>query len=222
MMEYVYILECADGSYYTGWTNDLAGRYQAHKERKGAKYTKSHPPVRIAHAEGFLNRTDAQSREFHIKKLTHEEKKELVKLSDYPANISVEEIIRRITNMEELKIYRCNKCKKTFAVIRPHGCPTMCCGEEMTLLKANDTDGALEKHVPAVEREGNLVKVTVGSVEHPMLDAHYIEFIALQTEKGFSVVNLNPGEKPYAEFTAEGPVTVYEFCNLHGLWKAEA
>ena len=103
------------------------------------------------------------------------------------------------------------------------GCPNMCCGEAMTELTANTTDAATEKHVPAVERDGDLLKVTVGSVEHPMLEEHFIQFIAVVEDNGFRLTYLKPGEKPYAEFKGVGPdAEVYEYCNLHGLWKTKA
>ena len=122
-----------------------------------------------------------------------------------------------------LKFVRCNECKKIAVVLQDSACPTKCCGEAMVELKANTTDGATEKHVPVVTREGNRITVNVGSVDHPMLEEHYIQFIALECEKGFRIAYLNPGDKPCADFYAEEPVTaVYEYCNLHGLWKTEA
>lgn len=125
--------------------------------------------------------------------------------------------------MKDLRFFRCEKCGKMFIMVHEHGCPTICCGEEMKELKANTTDGAAEKHVPVVTREGNKLSVNVGSVDHPMLDAHYIEFIALQTESGFRIEYLQPGDKPTADFYSEERVkAVYEFCNLHGLWKTES
>lgn len=126
---------------------------------------------------------------------------------------------RRILIME-FKVYRCNKCKKMVIEVQGSGCPTMCCGEEMVLLKANTTDGAAEKHVPEVKVEGQKVIVNVGSVDHPMLEEHYIMFVVLETASGIQVKYLKPGEAPHAEFiTEEAPVAVYEYCNLHGLWK---
>ncbi|MBR2769870.1 MAG: desulfoferrodoxin Dfx [Solobacterium sp.] len=122
----------------------------------------------------------------------------------------------------EFKVYRCNKCKKMVIEAVGSACPTMCCGEAMTLLTANTTDGAKEKHVPAVTVEGNKVIVNVGEVDHPMLAEHYIQFIVLETASGIQVKYLNPGEAPHAEFiTEEAPIAVYEYCNLHGLWKKE-
>ena len=94
----------------------------------------------------------------------------------------------------------------------------------MRELKANTTDAAQEKHVPEVSVEGNLVKVKVGSVEHPMTEEHHIAFIYLETENGVARKDLDHTGKPEAVFAlAEGekPVAVYEYCNLHGLWKKE-
>ena len=123
-----------------------------------------------------------------------------------------------------MKFLRCEKCGKIVGVIQDHGCPTMCCGEEMKELVANTSDGATEKHVPVVTVEGNTVTVAVGSVDHPMLDEHYIQWIALETKEGMQRKALTPGSAPKAVFAlAEGDVAVraYEYCNLHGLWSAD-
>ena len=96
-------------------------------------------------------------------------------------------------------------------------------GNEGEEIIANTTDGAYEKHVPVIEHLGEHVIVKVGSAEHPMLPAHYIEWIILETATGYQKKNLNPGEKPEADFAVTEPViAAYEYCNLHGLWKAEA
>ena len=93
-------------------------------------------------------------------------------------------------------------------------------GEE---LLPNTTDAAGEKHVPVIEVNGDTVKVTVGSVEHPMLPAHFIQWIVLETESGYQKKVLAPEMKPVAEFkVTEKVIAAYEYCNLHGLWKAEA
>ena len=92
-----------------------------------------------------------------------------------------------------------------------------------TELIANTTDGAHEKHVPVIEVSGDTVTVKVGSVEHPSLDAHYIEWIVLVTETGMQMKWLKPGMKPEATFKViDKPVAAYEYCNLHGLWMAKA
>ncbi len=93
--------------------------------------------------------------------------------------------------------------------------------EEMLELKANVTDGAIEKHVPFISFDESKLIVDVGSIEHPMMDAHFIQFIALQSERGLEIVTLKPNEKPHAEFEKAEHGVVYEYCNLHGLWKKE-
>ena len=85
-------------------------------------------------------------------------------------------------------------------------------------------DAAREKHIPDVKIEGNIVKVQVGSLEHPMLDVHYIQFIVLEKTIGYEIKYLKPEDKPYAEFVlADGDkvVACYEYCNIHGLWKID-
>ena len=124
----------------------------------------------------------------------------------------------------ELKFYKCEKCGQMVAMLKKTACDVKCCGESMQELIAGTTDAAVEKHVPAFAVNGNTVDVTVGSVEHPMLDAHYIEWVALQTEQGCQMKDLKPGDAPKASFAlAEGDKVeaVYAYCNLHSLWKAE-
>ncbi len=120
-----------------------------------------------------------------------------------------------------LKFYKCMKCGKVIAVLKGSPCDTMCCGEAMVELKANTTDAAVEKHVPVVQKNGNLVEVSVGSVTHPMEEKHYIEWIALETKSTTILKSLKPGDEPKAVFAvADGDdfVRAYAYCNLHGLW----
>ncbi len=122
------------------------------------------------------------------------------------------------------KIYKCAKCDLMVDIVIDAACKPKCCGEPMVELVANTTDAATEKHVPFVTVEGNKVNVKVGEVDHPMLDAHYIQWIALETEKGVQRKYLKPGEAPHADFLVtddDKPVAVYEYCNLHGLWKKD-
>lgn len=89
-------------------------------------------------------------------------------------------------------------------------------------LTANTVDAAFEKHVPVIEQNGDTVTVKVGSVEHPSMPEHYIEWILLETEMGFQIHYLKPGNKPEATFKVnEKVIAAYEYCNLHGLWKAD-
>lgn len=123
-----------------------------------------------------------------------------------------------------MKLYKSSCCINLVEKIVDSGKALSCCGNPMQELKANSTDAAQEKHVPEVKVEGNKLHVQVGSVEHPMAEEHYIVFIAAEYGDMSVRKNLKPGEKPVAEFCLgdyHGPVTVYEYCNLHGLWKKE-
>lgn len=130
--------------------------------------------------------------------------------------------------MTKVKFYICKHCGNLVGVIHDAGVPMVCCGEKMHELIANTTDGATEKHVPVVSVEKTAenfqkISVKVGSVEHPMTAEHYIQWIYLQTDKGGHRIALSPEDKPAATFILqnEKPVAVYEYCNLHGLWKAD-
>ena len=123
-----------------------------------------------------------------------------------------------------MKFYVCEHCGNMIQFIKDKGVPVMCCGQKMKELIPGVSDGAAEKHVPVIKQEGNKVIVEVGSVEHPMADVHYIEWIILETEKGVQRRNLLPGELPRAEFMIaddDKVVAAYEYCNLHGFWKAD-
>ena len=122
-----------------------------------------------------------------------------------------------------MKFYKCEICGKIVAMVKETPVDTMCCGQAMRELVPGTTDGATEKHVPVYTLDGNTVKVKVGSVEHPMTDAHHIEWIAIETENGNQRKELKPGDKPEATFALvprDKVKSVYEYCNLHGLWKA--
>ena len=119
------------------------------------------------------------------------------------------------------EIYRCPVCGNIVEVLNPGVGDLVCCGKPMILLKENTTDAALEKHVPVVEKTTNGYHVRVGSVEHPMLNEHYIQWIELLTPKSVLRCELKPGCKPEATFfTNEECLCAREYCNLHGLWKA--
>ena len=122
--------------------------------------------------------------------------------------------------MSKAKFFICRHCGNLVSMIHSSGAPMTCCGEKMTELSANTTDAAGEKHVPVVTVDGGTVTVKVGSVTHPMLEEHYIQWIYLETEKGGQIKHLKPGEEPAAVFVVEDdePVGAYEYCNLHGLW----
>lgn len=124
----------------------------------------------------------------------------------------------------EMKFYRCAHCGQIVAIVKKTGVPVICCGEPMKELIPGTTDAAAEKHVPSFEVKGDVVEVTVGSVEHPMINEHYIEWIAVQTKQGNQRKSLEPGEPPKACFRicdGDEVEAVYAYCNLHSLWKAE-
>ena len=123
----------------------------------------------------------------------------------------------------EVKFYRCPHCGNIIVKVKDSEVPVVCCGSPMQELVPNTGDGAGEKHVPVYSREGNEIVVKVGSVDHPMLDNHYIEWIMLCTKAGNQRKLLKPGEAPVARFLvdpADEVLAVYEYCNLHGLYKA--
>ncbi len=123
----------------------------------------------------------------------------------------------------ETKFFKCEICGKIVEVIKDTPGQLVCCGKPMTELIPGTTDGAVEKHVPVVEIEGNTVTVKIGSVQHPMEDVHYIEWIAIETKEGSQRKILKPGDEPKAVFVLSDTdefVSAKEYCNLHGLWKA--
>ena len=123
-----------------------------------------------------------------------------------------------------MKFYRCEHCGNIVIKLHDSSVPVVCCGQPMTELVPGATDGAYEKHVPAVTVDGSVIKVQVGEVEHPMMEEHYIQFIVLETSTGYQIKNLKAGDKPVAEFTlaaGDKAIAVYEYCNLHGLWVKE-
>jgi superoxide reductase len=123
------------------------------------------------------------------------------------------------------KFYRCEVCENLLEVIYDADIVPTCCGLDMEELHANSSDGAGEKHVPVLERNGKSVKVKVGSVTHPMEEKHFINWIIVEQGARVQRFALKPGEAPEAAFdldSAADPVTAFEYCNLHGLWKAEA
>lgn len=124
---------------------------------------------------------------------------------------------------QDHKFYRCKHCGNIVGMIHSSGASVVCCGDVMEELVANTVDTSKEKHVPVVTVVGNTVLVEVGSVTHPMEEQHYIQWIYLQTKNGGQRRCLAPGDAPKASFVLDNDevVAVYEYCNLHGLWKTE-
>jgi len=123
--------------------------------------------------------------------------------------------------MTQLKqVYKCEICGNIVEIVHASGGTLVCCGQSMTLQVENTTDAAKEKHVPVVEKVEGGVLVKVGTIEHPMWETHYIEWIEVQTANKIYRKYLNPGDKPQALFLVEEEVLcVREYCNIHGLWK---
>ena len=123
-----------------------------------------------------------------------------------------------------MKFFVCEHCGNIIEFAKETGVPVMCCGQMMTELIPGTSDGAVEKHVPVVSVNGNEVIVEVGSVEHPMISEHYIEWIVIETKKGSQKVKLTPEDEPKAKFLLvddDAFVAAYAYCNLHGLWEAK-
>ena len=125
--------------------------------------------------------------------------------------------------MKETKFYICEHCGNLVGQIHDSGVPMVCCGQKMTRIEAGVVEASREKHIPEVAVDGNLVKVSVGSVLHPMQEEHSILWVYLETDKGGQRKNLEVGKEPSVTFALadEKPVAVYAYCNLHGLWKKD-
>ena len=125
--------------------------------------------------------------------------------------------------MSEIKFFICEHCGNIVGMIHNAGVPLMCCGQKMKQLVPGTVEASTEKHIPVAAVEGNLVKVTVGAVEHPMTEEHLIQRVYLQTTAGGQRKVLAPCAVPTVTFARtedEQPVAVYAYCNLHGLWMA--
>jgi superoxide reductase len=138
------------------------------------------------------------------------------------SEISIEEVEKDLG--KEVKFVRCEICGNIVGMMNDSGAPVVCCGENMKELKANTVDASVEKHVPVVIKEGKKLEIIVGSVEHPMTPEHHIEWIFARTTNEILNKRLSPSDRPIATFTVDEDdkfVDAYEYCNLHGLWKAE-
>ena len=125
--------------------------------------------------------------------------------------------------MKTAKFYICRHCGNLVEMVEDAGVNPICCGEDMEELVPNTVEASGEKHIPVVTVADGVVEVNVGSVDHPMVDVHWIEWIQLVTDKGSYRKVLNPSEAPHVKFLLNGekPEAVYAYCNLHGLWKTE-
>ena len=121
-----------------------------------------------------------------------------------------------------VKFFKCNHCGNVIMKVVDSKVPTMCCGARMVELIPNIENASILKHMPVVYRlDSCKIKVEVGSVPHPMLPEHHVAFIYVECEKGGILVNLTDKSEAIVCTCKDDPIAVYEYCNLHGLWKAE-
>jgi superoxide reductase len=126
--------------------------------------------------------------------------------------------------MSELnQVYRCETDGLVVEVLHGSKGDAACCGTPMKLLKENSSDGAMEKHVPVIEKIAGGYKISVGSIPHPMEEKHYIEWIELIADGISYKAFLSPGDAPTAQFmVASTKVIARAYCNIHGLWRARS
>ena len=123
------------------------------------------------------------------------------------------------------KFYICRRCGNLVGMVHDSGVPMICCGEKMEALVPNTVEASGEKHLPVAVMDGNVLRVHVGSVDHPMLPEHFIEWVYVQTDQGGQRKALKPGDAPEVSFCLgdddDKAAAVYAYCNLHGLWMTE-
>ena len=118
------------------------------------------------------------------------------------------------------KFYICEHCGNLVGKVHDAGVPLFCCGQKMTYLEPNTVDASNEKHLPSVTVEDGVVTVNVGTVDHPMIPEHFIQWVYVQTESGGMRHDLKPGHDPKTSFCLcnDPVIAVYAYCNIHGLW----
>lgn len=124
----------------------------------------------------------------------------------------------------ELEFFKCKHCGQIIKKVKDTGVSVICCGEKMEKIIPNTTDAAKEKHVPVISVDGLVCTVAVSTVDHPMVDVHYIEWVIISTNQGSYKYLLKPGMAPVAKFNLRPDEVVenaYAYCNLHGLWAAK-
>ncbi len=118
------------------------------------------------------------------------------------------------------QIYKCEICGNIVEVLHAGAGELVCCGQPMNLMQEKKEDEGNEKHVPVIEKTDKGIKVKVGSVEHPMENNHYIEWIEVVSRNTRQKIFLKPEQKPEAEFEVDGELQARCYCNIHGLWKS--
>jgi len=120
-------------------------------------------------------------------------------------------------------LYKCNICGNVVEIVHSGAPALVCCGRPMEKMEAKSEDTGNEKHVPVLETVDGGIKVTVGSVQHPMEEKHFIQFIEVLTRDQVLRAELKPGQKSEASFAVDAAKVegVREYCNIHGLWMAK-
>lgn len=122
---------------------------------------------------------------------------------------------------KRLQVYKCEICGNIVEMVHEGAGQLVCCGQPMKLMEENTVDASREKHVPVIEKVDGRIKVKVGSVPHPMEEKHYIEWIEVIADGRAYRQFLKPGDAPEAAFCIDASsITVREYCNIHGLWRA--
>lgn len=121
----------------------------------------------------------------------------------------------------EVKFYLCEHCGNIVEKIKDSGVPIICCGFPMTKIEANVKEASVEKHIPVIKEEDDKFIIQVGSVLHPMIEEHYIEWIVVVFDNRVGRFNLKPGDEPVITIPKKDKIDVYAYCNIHGLWKLE-
>ncbi len=122
---------------------------------------------------------------------------------------------------QRYEVFKCDLCGNIVEILTGAGGALACCGQDMRLLTENTVDAAVEKHIPVAAKTNEGWQVSVGSVDHPMAEDHFIEWIELIAGETSFTVFLKPGDKPAAFFpVTAAEISVRAYCNLHGLWKA--
>lgn len=123
---------------------------------------------------------------------------------------------------KRLEVYKCEICGNIVEVTHSGAGALICCGKNMERMTENTTDAATEKHVPVIEMADGTVTVKVGDVAHPMVAAHYIEWIEILVDDKVYRQYLQAEEPAEATFNITATaVTARAYCNLHGLWTAK-
>ena len=123
----------------------------------------------------------------------------------------------------EKEFFICNHCGNIITKLTDKKVPVFCCGEKMNQIQAGTIEASAEKHIPVCVVEDRIALINIGSIEHPMTNEHYIEWVVIHTNKGEHFAHLSPQDKPFVKFALiedETVSNVFAYCNLHGLWKA--